>query len=92
MNDHLEQMILPNSRVDDSLHTGYLRFQKNRFSERLGNKEYFGREDNAYDRFIFRSVRAEDYTGDWGVYKEIEDEISDHYLIWAEFWTGKDTD
>jgi hypothetical protein len=59
----------------------------------LGNKEYFGREDNAsYDRFIFRSATAEDYAGNWGVYKEITDDISDHYLIWAEFWTGKDTD
>ena len=48
--------------------------------------------DCAYDRFIFKSPTAEDFTGNWGVYKEITADISDHYLIWAEFWTEKDTD
>jgi deoxyribonuclease-1-like protein len=46
----------------------------------------------AYDRIIFKSPTSEDFTGNWGVYKEITADISDHYLIWAEFWTGKDTD
>ena len=48
--------------------------------------------DCAYDRFICKKSTAEDYTGNWGIYKEVLDDISDHYLIWAEFYTMKDTD
>ncbi len=47
--------------------------------------------DCAYDRFIFKDSTKEDYTGNYGIYKNITDDISDHYLIWAEFWTGNDS-
>ena len=47
--------------------------------------------DCAYDRFIFKNATSEDFTGNSGIYKDIADDVSDHYLIWAEFWTGKDS-
>lgn len=47
--------------------------------------------DCAYDRFIFKLATSEDFTGEWGVVKEIPDNVSDHYLVWAEFWIGKDS-
>lgn len=48
--------------------------------------------DCAYDRFIFQSTTTEDYIGECGIVTEVEDEISDHYLIWAEFYTGRDSE
>ena len=48
--------------------------------------------DCAYDRFIFKNPTLEDYTGDWGVYSNVTEEVSDHYLIWVEFSTTRDTD
>lgn len=46
----------------------------------------------AYDRFICKSPTLEDYTGEWGIVTDIADNVSDHYLIWAEFFTSNDTD
>lgn len=48
--------------------------------------------DCAYDRFIFRNPTAEDYTGTWGIRTDIPENVSDHYLVWAEFFLGKDSD
>jgi deoxyribonuclease-1-like protein len=48
--------------------------------------------DCAYDRFIFRAPTREDFTGSWGITGGIEDYASDHYLVWAEFSTERDTD
>jgi endonuclease/exonuclease/phosphatase family metal-dependent hydrolase len=59
--------------------------------------------DNTYDRFVITSEAGEDFTGNFGVirFDELYDfdrmnirpkEISDHYPIWAEFYTGRDTD
>lgn len=48
--------------------------------------------DCAYDRIIFREASTDDFTGNYSIFKNITDDISDHYLIWAEFWTGKDGD
>lgn len=42
--------------------------------------------DCAYDRFIW-NYKTHDYYSDHGIYKNITDEVSDHYLIWAEFYT-----
>jgi endonuclease/exonuclease/phosphatase family metal-dependent hydrolase len=58
---------------------------------------------NTYDRFIITSQAVEDFTGNFGVIRFDEtynfDEysispitISDHYPIWAEFRTDRDTD
>lgn len=46
----------------------------------------------AYDRIIFKEPTREDFTGSWGVNREVPKEVSDHYLVWAEFWTERDTD
>ncbi|MDR0599756.1 MAG: endonuclease [Treponema sp.] len=62
-----------------------------------------GAGNNTYDRFIISSSAREDYTGAFGVirFDEVYDfsrrhitprEVSDHYPIWAEFWTNRDTD
>ena len=51
-----------------------------------------GQTNCAYDRIIFEVPTSEDFTGQWGVFQDIQDEISDHYLIWAEFYTTKDSD
>lgn len=57
--------------------------------------------DCAYDRIIFTDATKEDYTGKWGVFRfdEVYDlgkqtalKLSDHYPVWAEFYTNKDTD
>jgi endonuclease/exonuclease/phosphatase family metal-dependent hydrolase len=59
--------------------------------------------DNTYDRFIITSEAEEDFTGNFGVmrFDEIYDfgqmeimprAVSDHYPVWAEFYTDRDTD
>jgi len=58
---------------------------------------------NTYDRFIITGSVVEDFTGNFGVirFDEAYDfnnygisprNVSDHYPIWAEFWTNRDTD
>jgi len=58
---------------------------------------------NTYDRFIITNSAVEDFTGNFGVirFDEVYDfnsysispgKVSDHYPIWAEFWTNRDTD
>jgi endonuclease/exonuclease/phosphatase family metal-dependent hydrolase len=58
---------------------------------------------NTYDRFIITNSAVEDFTGNFGVIRFDEvynfndygispKEVSDHYPIWAEFWTNRDTD
>lgn len=57
--------------------------------------------DCAYDRIIFTKTTKEDYTGEHGVFRFDEEigstkssalKISDHYPVWAEFYTDKDSD
>jgi endonuclease/exonuclease/phosphatase family metal-dependent hydrolase len=59
--------------------------------------------DNTYDRFIITSSSKEDFTGACGVvyYDAMYDfpslgiepkEVSDHFPVWAEFYTDHDTD
>jgi len=58
---------------------------------------------NTYDRFIITNSAIEDFTGSFGVIRFDEtyqfgengispNNVSDHYPIWAEFWTNRDTD
>jgi len=58
---------------------------------------------NTYDRFIITNSALEDFTGKFGVirfdetydfggYSILPRNVSDHYPIWAEFWTNRDTD
>jgi len=58
---------------------------------------------NTYDRFIITNSAIEDFTGKFGVirfdevynfsgYNFSPRKVSDHYPIWAEFWTNRDTD
>jgi len=58
---------------------------------------------NTYDRFIITNSAVEDFTGNFGVirFDEVYNfdgygisprKVSDHYPIWAEFWTNHDTD
>ncbi|MHA2065118.1 MAG: hypothetical protein ACXABY_12145, partial [Candidatus Thorarchaeota archaeon] len=46
----------------------------------------------SYDRFIFRQPTEEDFTGRWGMDRSIPDSVSDHYLVWAQFYTDRDSD
>jgi hypothetical protein len=59
--------------------------------------------DNTYDRLIITKSAREDFTGKRGVLRFDEEydfslysikprDVSDHYPIWAEFYTEKDTD
>ena len=48
--------------------------------------------DCAYDRIIFKSPTSEDFTGNYGIETNITSDVSDHYLIWAEFYTDRDSD
>jgi endonuclease/exonuclease/phosphatase family metal-dependent hydrolase len=58
---------------------------------------------NTYDRFIITNSAVEDFTGNFGVIRFDEEydfdsygvsprQVSDHYPVWAEFWTDRDTD
>jgi endonuclease/exonuclease/phosphatase family metal-dependent hydrolase len=58
---------------------------------------------NTYDRIIISAAAREDYAGSSGVWRpeELYDleslgiqerELSDHYPVWADFYTGPDTD
>jgi endonuclease/exonuclease/phosphatase family metal-dependent hydrolase len=59
--------------------------------------------DNTYDRFIITESAREDFTGNRGVLRFDEEydfslysikprEVSDHYPVWAEFYTERDSD
>jgi endonuclease/exonuclease/phosphatase family metal-dependent hydrolase len=59
--------------------------------------------DNTYDRIVITAAAREDYSGASGVWRfeELYDleslniqsrELSDHYPVWADFYTGPDTD
>jgi endonuclease/exonuclease/phosphatase family metal-dependent hydrolase len=56
---------------------------------------------NTYDRMVTLHSTDEDLTGSSGVFRydqvidmgsTLPGDISDHYPIWAEFWTNKDSD
>ena len=56
----------------------------------------------AYDRIVFyKEATSEDYTGNWEIFRfdteynlsqEQAVKVSDHYPVWAEFFTDKDND
>ncbi len=57
--------------------------------------------DYTYDRIIITSPAVSDFTGDAGVYRydiiyglngSGTTAVSDHYPVYAEFWTGRDRD
>lgn len=39
----------------------------------------------AYDRIILTAASRARFTGNWGIYTNVTDDISDHYPVWAEF-------
>jgi len=41
----------------------------------------------AYDRIIYRHATVEDFTGRWGIVRDVPKTVSDHYAVWAEFYT-----
>jgi endonuclease/exonuclease/phosphatase family metal-dependent hydrolase len=45
----------------------------------------------AYDRFIFKGATSEDFV-QAGINKNVTEKMSDHYLVWAEFRTDRDSD
>ena len=46
----------------------------------------------AYDRIVTGPETKEDYAGRWGVERAFTDnEVSDHWPVWAEFHVGNDT-
>ena len=50
------------------------------------------KSDNTYDRIIGFNTIREDYFSKFGVIEFTDKEISDHYLIWSEFYSFRDTD
>jgi endonuclease/exonuclease/phosphatase family metal-dependent hydrolase len=57
--------------------------------------------DCTYDRIIITTEAVSDYTGDSGVFRydmiynlteEETEAVSDHYPVYAEFWTNRDND
>jgi len=57
--------------------------------------------DCTYDRIIITRNAWEDFKGEWGVFlfdglyslnSEKARSVSDHYPVWAEFYTDRDTD
>jgi len=60
------------------------------------------KQNNTYDRMAGTMAMQEDWTGKWGVYRFDEEngfkekginatEISDHYPVWAVFYSNRDT-
>lgn len=47
--------------------------------------------DCAYDRIIFTIPAVENYAGVWGVDRRSTGDMSDHYLVWAKFYTEGDS-
>lgn len=55
-----------------------------------------------YDRIVFKKdTTLTDYVGNWGVFRfdteynlnqELTEDVSDHYPVWAEFYTDRDND
>jgi endonuclease/exonuclease/phosphatase family metal-dependent hydrolase len=43
------------------------------------------KSDCAYDRFIFDEDMESHFTGRWGIDRDVTKDVSDHYLVWAEF-------
>lgn len=43
--------------------------------------------DCAYDRMILTKSMNKHFTGKWGVVIDTPEDVSDHYLVWAEFKT-----
>jgi len=57
--------------------------------------------ENTYDRFVISPSADEDFSGRFGVLRFDEEldlggirprDLSDHYPVWAEFYTARDTD
>lgn len=44
----------------------------------------------AYDRIVITDGANDDYAGEWGVVKIKDKKVSDHHVVWAEFFTTKD--
>lgn len=44
----------------------------------------------AYDRIVLTDSLKSDYTGDWGVDTVSNKKVSDHFPVWAKFYTIKD--
>ncbi len=51
-----------------------------------------GRSDCAYDALIITQATFTDFSGSWGIEKGIPRNVSDHYPVWAEFYTDSDQD
>ncbi len=77
--------------------SGYLNVISNEYDTTVASG------DNTYDRFIITASAKEDFTGVFGVvyYDKAYDfeslgiepkDVSDHFPVWAEFYTTKDTD
>lgn len=45
-----------------------------------------------YDQVAITEPTEEDLTGDLGIANELDPEVSDHYPVWANFYTDTDTD
>jgi hypothetical protein len=43
-------------------------------------------------RSDYPTSAVEDFTGRWGIVKDVPANVSDHYLVWAEFYTDRDSD
>jgi endonuclease/exonuclease/phosphatase family metal-dependent hydrolase len=81
-------------------------FPESQYSLLIGNEQdtTVAAGNNTYDRIIISAAAREDYSGRSGVWRfgELrgdleslgieEREISDHYPVWAEFYSGPDTD
>lgn len=48
------------------------------------------KSDCAYDRMVISDGTKTDYAGEWGVLKIDDKRVSDHHVIWADFYTMRD--
>ncbi|MDR0784446.1 MAG: endonuclease [Treponema sp.] len=85
--------------IDVFPETDYLIILTNEYDTTVAGIE----DSTTYDRFIITNTAREDYMGAFGViyFDKMYDfaalgiepkQVSDHFPIWAEFWTTRDTD
>jgi endonuclease/exonuclease/phosphatase family metal-dependent hydrolase len=77
----------------DEAHLGNI-FPQAAYTSIIGNEAdtTTASSSNTYDRIIMSNSAKEDWTGNWGVEIIAQPGVSDHYPVWAEFYTDRDRD
>lgn len=56
----------------------------------VADTNFSTKSDCAYDRIVLTDSIKTDFTGNWGIDTVTNKKVSDHFPVWAEFYTTKD--